>query len=545
MSLGVGQLEDRGAPPEGTRGFAKAPRAAQRRASVWLWLVAVAILVPAVVPLAFLAGRVVGATDAAWDVLFSVRTVQLIVRSVAFTAAVTVTATSIGIAAAWATLRLDLAWRRTLTVLIALPLVIPSYVLALTYLSFFGPRGLFADIAGFGLPTVTGFGGAWIVLSLSTYPYVFLIVRSALRRLDPALEEAARGLGASQWRTFRTVTLPQLRPAAAAGSLLVALYTLSDFGAVSLMRFDAFTRVIYAQYAGRIDRTPAAVLAVVLIAIALVVLWAEQRSRGRAQYFSRRPSRTLRRLAVTGRQRVAAYLALGAVVLAGIGLPVATLTIWLIRGLARGDTIDMRWGAVTGSLSGSLAAGAIAMAAAVPVTILTVRYRSRATAWLDRSVYVVFSIPHITVALAVVFFGAKYLGPLYQSFTVLAIVYATLFLAQATGAAGAALLQVNPHLEDAARGLGRSERATIREITLPLMWRGLLTGGALVFLTTMKELPATLLLRPTGFDTMAIRIWSTANEFFYARAAAPALLLLAVSAVPMYLMLSRLRDPGT
>ena len=380
------------------------------------------------------------------------------------------------------------------------------------------------------------------MLTLSTYPYVFLIVRSALRRLDPALEEAARGLGASSWRTFRTITLPQLRPSIGAGALLAALYTLSDFGAVSLMRFDAFTRVIYAQYAGRIDRTPAAVLAVVLILIAVVVVWAEQRSRGRAVYFSRRPQRPTRRIEVGGRAKLASYFTLGLVILAGVGLPVATLTTWLVRGIARGDVIDMRWGAVVGSLSGAAVAGLIAMVAAIPVTVLTVRFRGRATTWLDRSVYVIFSIPHITVALAIVFFGAAYLGPLYQSFAVLAVVYATLFLAQATGAAGAALLQVNPHLEEAARGLGRSGARTIREITVPLMWRGLLTGGALVFLTTMKELPATLLLRPTGFDTMAVRIWSTANELFYARAAAPALLLLAVSAVPMYLMLSRLRD---
>jgi iron(III) transport system permease protein len=212
--------------------------------------------------------------------------------------------------------------------------------------------------------------------------------------------------------------------------------------------------------------------------------------------------------------------------------------------VARGDVIDMRWGAVLGSLSGSTAAALIAIAAAIPVVVLTVRYRSRPSVALDRSVYVVFSLPHITVALAVVLFGAQYLGPLYQSFLVLVIVYAILFLAQATGSGGAALLQVNPHLEDAARALGRGPMRTLREITVPLIWRGLLAGGALVFLTTMKELPATLLLRPTGFDTLAVRIWSTANELFYARAAAPALLLVVVSAIPTYLILSRLRDPS-
>ena len=534
MSIGVGQIDERGPAPEPTLDFPAEDPAARRRAPVWLWIASIAVLVPAVVPLVYLGGRVVGATDAAWSVVFSTRTLELIVRSTIFTAAVTLAAAAIGVGAAWLTLRVDLVGRRTLTVLIALPLVIPSYVLAMTYVSFFGARGLFADISGIGLPGVSGFFGAWLVLTLSTYPYVFLIVRSALRRLDPALEEAAQGLGASSWRVFRTVTLPQLRPSVTAGALLAALYTLSDFGAVSLMRFDAFTRVIYAQYAGRIDRTPAAVLAVVLILIAVVVLWAEQRTRGRAIYFSRRPKRPLKRVELGGRSRMATYAGLGLVILAGVGLPVLTLAAWLVRGIVRGDVIDMRWGAVIGSLSGSVLAGLIAMAAAIPVTVLTVRYRGRAATWLDRSVYVIFSIPHITIALAIVFFGAAYLGPLYQSFAVLAVVYATLFLAQATGAAGAALLQVNPHLEDAARGLGRSGVQTIREITVPLMWRGLLTGGALVFLTTMKELPATLLLRPTGFDTMAVRIWSTASE-----------LLLAVSAVPMYLMLSRLRDTAT
>jgi iron(III) transport system permease protein len=513
------------------------------RAPGWLWVASVVLLLPALIPLGFLGARVIGSSAAAWDVVFSTRTLELVVRSTVFTAAVTGTAAAIGIGAAWVTVRAELRWRRTITVLLALPLVVPSYVLALTYLSFFGERGLFADLTGLGLPSISGFFGAWLVLTLSTYPYVFLIVRAAMKRVDPALEEAARGLGASGWRTFRTITVPQLRPAIAAGALLVALYTLSDFGGVSLMRFDAFTRVIYAQYAGRIDRTPAAVLAVVLILIALAVVWAEQRSRGKATYFSRRPARPPRRLPLTDRARAGAYAALGLVITAGVVLPVATLVIWLVRGLARGVTIDMRWGAVLGSISGSSAAGLIAMAAAIPVAVLTVRYRTRPAAWLERSIYVIFSLPHITVALAIVFFGATYLGPFYQSFTVLAIVYATLFLAQASGATASSLQQVNPHLEEASRGLGHSGIQTLRNVTVPLMWRGIVTGGALVFLTTMKELPATLLLRPTGFDTMAVRIWSSANEFFYARAAAPALLLVIVSAIPMYLMLSRLRDP--
>ncbi len=520
------------APPETARRTG-APR--------WMWGLALGVVVPIMVPIVFLAARVVGSAGSAWDTLSTGRTGALLVRSVTFTASVTVAAAAIGVAAAWLIVRSDIAGKRTWTVLVSLPLVIPSYVLALAFLSFAGPRGLFADLTGLSLPTISGGFGAWLALTLSTYPYVFLVARAGLRNVDPSYEEAARSLGAGPWHAFRTVVLPQVRPAVAAGSLLAALYTLSDFGAVSLMGFDVFTRVIYAQYQGRLDRTPAAVLALVLILLALAIVWAEQRTRGRAAYFGSRPRRTPPLVALAGGNRAAAYGFLGGVCAIALALPIGVLVTWLVRGLVGGSAIDMRWGAVAGSLTGSLAAALLAMTGALPIVILAVRYRSRASRWLYRAVYVIFSLPHITVALAVVFFAANYLGGLYQSFTLLVLVYAALFLAQATSAGEATLLQVNPNLEDASRGLGKTAWSTLRRVTLPLMWKGLLAGGVLVFLTTMKELPATLLLRPTGFDTLSVRIWSTTNDLFYARAAAPALLLLAASAIPMYLLVIRPR----
>jgi iron(III) transport system permease protein len=281
------------------------------------------------------------------------------------------------------------------------------------------------------------------------------------------------------------------------------------------------------------------VLSLVLVVVALAVIWGEQRARGRATYFTPRPQRRAPHVALAPWARRLAVGSLSLLTLIGLLLPAIVLVGWMGRGLAGNQTIDMRWGAVTGSLAGSLVAALLALLAAVPVVVLTVRHPGRATAGLRAAVLTIFSLPHITVAVAVVFFGARYLGPFYQSFTLLVMVYATLFLAQATNAGEAALLQVNPHLEEAARSLGRGPWRTLREVTLPLMSRGLLAGAALVFLTTMKELPATLLLRPTGFDTLAVRIWSTTNDLFYARAAAPALLLLAASAVPMYLLVIR------
>ena len=514
-----------------------------RRPSAWLWVAAVLVLIPIALPIGALVVRVLGASSDAASVLFSQRTLELLARSALLTALVTLAATVIGVGAAWITVRTDLRGRTVWGVLVAMPLVIPSYVIALSFLSASGPRGVFARITGVAQPVLDGLPGAWLALTLSTFPYVFLIVAAALRRVDPALEDAARGLGASQRRVFRTITLPQLRPAIGAGALLVALYTLSDFGAVSLMRFDAFTRVIYAQYAGRLDRTPAAVLSLALIGIALIIIWAEGRNRGSATYFSHRPKRTATLRHLNPVERAVATFALGAIVVAGLVLPVLVLISWVADGNGVAIVSMIDWSAVRGSLLGSSLAAVVAMAAAIPVVVLAVRYRSRASVWLERSVFVAFSLPHITVAIAVVFFSVRYLGPLYQSLTVLVVVYATVFLAQATGSAKASLLQVDPAVEEAARGLGRGPWATLRSVTVPLIRPGLLAGGALVFLTTMKELPATLLLRPTGFDTLAVDIWSAGNELLFAQAAASALVLLAISAVPMYLLV--VRQKGT
>jgi len=528
------------APPTGET----APAVESVSAPTPRWLIAagVAVVLPALIPVVALVGRVLGASESARETVFSRRSAELLARSVLFAVVVTIAATAVGVTAAWVTTRADIRYARVWSTLLALPLVVPSYVLALAFISLSGPRGLVADTVGIAMPSITGFWGAVLVLTLATYPYVYLVVRASIVRINPALEEAARGLGSNAWIAFRRITLPQLRPSIAASALLVALYTLSDFGAVSLMRLDVFTRVIYAQYQGRLDRTPAAVLSIVLMLIALAILWAEGRSRGRSVYFSSKTSRPPARISLSPPQRRAAHGFLVVTMGLGLVMPVLVLLAWWLRGLLNGAIIDMRWGAVAGSLSGSLAAGMVAMVAAIPVALLTTRHHGPMSRMLRATVYAMFSLPHIAVALAVVFFASRFLGGLYQSFTLLVLVYATLFLAQASGAAEAAFAQVNPHVEEAARGLGDRRSTVFRRVTLPLVQRGLLAGGSLVFLTTMKELPATLLLRPTGLDTLAVRVWSTANNLFYARAAAPALVLLVASALPMYFLVIRPRQ---
>ena len=305
--------------------------AASKRAPWWLWLASTVVLVPVAVPLIALLLRAFGATDSAWEILFSSRTAWLMARTLALTVTVTASATVVGVAGAWVLTRTSVPLKRMWGVAFAMPLVIPSYVIALVLVSASGPRGMLSTALGVSLPHLVGFAGAWLALTISTYPYVFLITAAAMQRVDPALEEVARSLGARPWRVFRTVVVPQLRPAIGAGALLSALYTLSDFGAVSLVRFDAFTRVIYAQYAGRLDRTPAIVLSAVLIIAALAIIVAEQRTRGKGAYFTAKPNRPPSQYALSRGRSALATSFVAVVVGLGLVLPIAVLGGWLWR----------------------------------------------------------------------------------------------------------------------------------------------------------------------------------------------------------------------
>ena len=466
------------------------------------------------------------------EVVSDGETFAVLGRSVLLALVVTGASVAVSVPMAWLTARTDLPGRRAWAVLAALPLVVPSYVGGFVLVSALGPRGM---LQGALEPL-----GIELALTLFSYPYVFLTVRAALRGMDPALEEAARSLGSGSWTTFFRVTLPQMRPAIVAGSLLVALYALSDFGAVSLLQYDSFSREIYIQYRSAFDRTPAAILALMLVALTAAILLLEGGTRGRGRYDQRSAARP-GTLVALGRWRWPALFFCGGVVVAALAAPVGVLAFWLVRGLAEGEPLRPLWNAAWSSVYASgLAAGVVAIAA-LPVAVLAVRFPGRISRFVERMTYLGYALPGIVLALSLVFFGANYAPWAYQTLGMLVFAYAVHFLPQAVGATRAALLQVSPSVEEAARGLGRGPAGVLATVTAPLAGSGILAGAALVFLTTMKELPATLLLSPTGFETLATRVWGATTDAFFARAAAPALLLIALSAVPMYLLVIRER----
>lgn len=472
------------------------------------------------------------------------RTLQILLNSMGLAFSVTLAAVVIGLLLAWLTTRTDLPGRKIWAMLTVLPLVIPSYVGAFTLVSALSPKGLvqgwLEPLGVERLPSIYGFWGAFLVMTLFTYPYVLLSVRAAFQGLDPSLEEAARGLGRNRWQVFHEITLPHLRPAVAAGGLLVALYTLSDFGAVSMLRFNTFTRAIYLQYTASFDRSVAAIFALQLVILTLVILFLEKRMRGKAKYY-RSSSGTVRPMPPIklGRWRIPALLFCLSIVLLGLVMPLGVISFWLMRGVAAGELVEFQLMTVYNSVLASSLAALIAVAAALPVTILAIRYPSQMSQWLERVTYIGYGLPGVVIALSLVFFGANYATLLYQTLAMLIFAYIVRFLPQAVGSTRASMLQLSPRLEEAAQNLGRTPAQVLTSITIPLVKPGLMMGLALVFLTGMKELPATLMLGPTGYSTLATRIWGATEEAFFARASMPALLLVLVSAVAVWLILSK------
>jgi iron(III) transport system permease protein len=497
---------------------------ARTRAPLLLLLPAALAAAVALVPLAYLAVRATEhGMDRVTDVLFRERTGRLVVRSLVLAGSVTLACLAVGIVLAWLVARTRLPGRRLWAVLAALPLAVPTYVAAFAWVSFF--------------PRFGGYWGSLLVLTACCYPYVYLPVVAALQRIDPAQEEVARALGHGPLRVFLTVTLRQVRPAAAAGGLLVALYVLSDFGSVAILRYDVFTRVIFTSYQSSFDPTPAAILGCVLVVLTVAIVWGENRARGRATYarLGGGAAREHPRARLRWGLAPALLFCAGTAALA-IGVPFTALAYWSAQGTSSGIDGGELASAAAHTLALSGMGAALTVALALPVGVLAARHRGRLPRLLEQATYAGHALPGIVVALAVIFLTVRYARGIYQETPGLLLAYAVLFLPAAVGAVRASVAQSPPVLEEVARSLGRTPAGVLRGVTIPLAAPGIAAGAALVFLTCMKELPATILLRPTGTETLATEMWGHTAVNAYAAAAPYAAALVLLAALPTFLL---------
>ena len=515
----------------------RAVRSGTRGAPVWVGIAAGTVVVAAMLPVVYLFIRGIEGGETTWDFLTRSNSIKVIWRTVSVIALVTLFSLIVAVPAAWLTMRTNLPFRRVLSVALALPLVVPSFVMATTLIEALGPKG---SVQGFleplgieRLPSIYGLPGATLVLVLMTYPYVYLTVRAAIAGLNPELVEAGRSMGYSMLEAFRRITLPLLMPAIGSGAILAALYTLSDYGGVALMRHNTLTVSIMTNYQTSIDRTAGAAMSMLLVVFAAVLLLIELVVRGRRRYddASGNTGRTHRQI-MLGPWVAPALLFTLTPIIFGVVVPVAVLLDWLLRGYARG----IEGAPIATPLWNSLQASGLAALAtiimALPVAFLTVRYRNWLSAMFGRLVYIGFGLPGVVVALSLVFFAVNFALFAYQTLLLLVFAYAVLFLPVALGSLRSGLLQISPNLEEAAQSLGKTQLQAFIRVSLPILMPSIFASAALVFLLTMKELPATLILGPTGFDTLATSIWSASSEAFFTKTAASSLILVAAAGLP-------------
>ncbi len=497
-----------------------------RAAPRLLWVIGVAAALLLAAPLVYLAVRASGGGTAGLGELARVELLRLVWRSAALAVTVGLVATALALVLAVLVEARDLPLRRVLSVLVVVPLAVPCYVGASAYIAGLSPTGIFGELlrrVGVGPLELEGFGWAAFILSVYTLPLAYLPIRAALARTDGALVEAARTLGRGPWRALGHALRASLPRSVIGGAVLIVLYTLGEFGAVALLRYDAFPRVIYLQFLSAFDRSAAAVSSLPLLGLIVLVL-ALASGLDRRQPGSDRP-RPLR--FELGRARWLALLPLVAYVLFAVVVPVGSIAWWLVR--ARAGAAGAVGDALGASAYGALLA--IGPAVVVGTAVAVLAERTRRGRALARFVDIGFALPGLVVALGLTFLVMRSLPALYQTWVPYVAAMVILFCPLAIAAVRGALAAVPPVLEDAARTLGETPSGVLRRVTLPVVAPGILAAAAMVSIATMKELSASLLLVPAGTSTLATKLWGATEEARYAEAAVPALLLIALSAL--------------
>ncbi|MEM7009053.1 MAG: iron ABC transporter permease [Thermodesulfobacteriota bacterium] len=513
-----------------------------------LLIISLVIAAALSIPLIYLFVKTIGTGDEALEIIFRWRTFNIIVRTLVLAFSVTIVSALISVPLAWFLFRTNIPLRRLWLTLTVIPLVIPSYVGGFIMVAAFGPTGLFQSmLSSFGverLPEIYGFWGSLIVLSVLRFPYMLLPVSASLSKLDVSLEEVSHSLGYSTFKTFFKVILPQLKPAIATGGVFTSLMVLSDFGAVSLLRYETFTWAIYVQYQSAFNFDVAAVLSTLVLLLASIFIIFE--SRIRKNELSSGTSKLRRSFSSyidIGAWKTPVILFLTALVLLSLVIPSAVLFYWLYLGITTGQAFSNVLSMAFNSLTISLVAAVVIVITAFPIAYFSCRYQGKMSRFLENIVYVGYALPGVVVALSIVFLGIRFLRPLYQTYILLIAAYVILFLPICIGTMRNLILQINTNLEDAARSLGKNRFQVIARITLPLIKPGILAGFILAFLLTMRELPSTLILSPYGFRTLATGIWSATSETFLAAGAMYSLVLMLVASVPMvFILLKRINN---
>jgi iron(III) transport system permease protein len=500
-----------------------------------------------------------------WRHLWDTQMPRLLGNTLVLVLGVGTGVTLLGVSLAWLTSLCEFPGRRWLDWALMLPFAIPAYVLAFVFIGLFdfsGPvQSLMREWFGTGIrfPRVRSTGGVITVLVLVFYPYVYLLARSAFLAQGRGLLEAARVLGQSPWQAFWRVALPMAWPAIGAGLALAMMETLADFGAVAVFNFDTFTTAIYKTWYGFYSLSSATQLASLLLLAVMLVLYGERRARGASRPANERPrGKALYRL--RGWKALAASSWCGLVFVCAFVVPLLQLLVWFWQ-RGRFD-LDERY---AGLILHTLSLGALAALITVSVALLLAFARRQAPTRPIRSAVSLANLGYalpgsvlaVSIMLAFSFLDRELVIPLSAwlggagkplllgSLAALLLAYLVRFMAVAYGPLESGLARIRPSLPQAARSLGVGGPGLFLRVYLPLLVPGALSAALLVFVDVLKEMPATLLMRPFGWDTLSVRIFEMTSEGEWARAALPALTLVLVGLLPVIGLIRRsARQPG-
>jgi len=521
------------------------------------------------VPMLVVAGSVLaGGTGETWAHLIDTVLIEFIRNTLVLVAGVGLGVALLGISCAWLTAMTEFPGRRFFEWALVLPMAMPAYVLAYVYtdfLQFVGPvqsalRESFGwTRADYWFPDVRSVGGACVMFALALYPYVYMLARAAFLERAGSLQEAGRASGLGPWACFWRVSLPLARPAIVAGVSLALMETLADFGTVSYFAVQTFTTGIFRAWFSLGDRLAAAQLAAALLGCVALVLLLEKASRGRARHGAGARARPGKRVPLQGVAGLLAMLACAAPLLAGFGLPAGLL---LRMAFKQGDAqLGERYVEL---VQNSVVLASITAACAVLLALVFAYAarlaRSRLPAFLNRLVGLGYALPGSVIAVGVLIPVARldqWLAAMIQSLTgsnpgllltggIAALVYAYLvrYLTVALGTMETGLARITPSMDEAARSLGHNRIATLRKIHWPLLRGSLLTAGLLVFVDVMKELPATLVMRPFNFDTLATQAYTLASDERLSEAATASLAIVVAGLLPVILLSRQIARRG-
>jgi iron(III) transport system permease protein len=491
------------------------------------------------IPVLYVFVRAVFAPLEKWQVLLGTRIPMLLWNTISLAGSVALVTTIIGVCLAWLVEQTNLPGRRILKGAFILPLAIPPYIGALTYIIVFGKRGVVYSLLGSSIIDIYSFFPVAFILSMFTFPYVFLIVSAALSKINGNYEEAGRSSGADYTTIFRRVILPLIIPAILSGNMIVFFYIISDFGAVSMLRYSTFTSSVYFQMVGKLDRSGAAILSMLTIVIGVAVLFAKAQFQKYNAYFQNPKSNRINRPLDLGKSRNLCLIFVLIVLFFSVIMPLTALITWSIKGIYENAVTFKMLGYISNSLFISIGAAFITMLISIPITYFKFRYPSRLTSLLNGICNLGLIIPGTLIALGMVFAINRYFVWLIGGPIVLIIGHAMRYLPRSLQSTESSMALISPILDETAYSLGMGFGTVLRKVILPTILPGVFSGGILVMVSSLKELPITLMLRPPGYDTLAVRIWIQASDGFYTHAAPAGLLIVIASLIPLFFLVGK------